>query len=246
VDAVVRVSKTPDVRRDELLDIALNLCTTVGYDAMAIDQVTRAAGVAKGTFYYHFSSKQDMLTALVARFVDDLFANLDATASTLIGTGAERFHALLGSATAWKTARVDDALAFVPLLYKPENLELRHRLFDSWTARTRGVFLPLVTRGAQDGSFDVADAEATTDLVLALWLDGSSRMYDRALASDDEDAFVDIVTRGIAALSAAVERVLGAAPDTFTVPYDHSIVRAMRVPFLAALHGTAPITKEPS
>jgi AcrR family transcriptional regulator len=243
VDAVARVSKTPDVRRDELLDIALHLCATIGYDNMSIDQVTRAASVAKGTFYYHFSSKQDMLIALVDRFVNDLFANLDAAASTVEGTGAERFHRLLLSATAWKTERLDDALAFVPLLYKPENLELRHRLFDSWTARTRHIFLPLVDRGATDGSFDVTDAEATTDLVLAIWLDGSSRMYDRALATDTEDAFVDTVTRGIAALSAGVERVLGAAPGTFTVPYDHAVVRAMRVPFLAALNGTAVPTR---
>jgi len=233
------VSKSAEDRRDELLDIALSLCASVGYDAMAIDQVTRAAGVAKGTFYYHFSSKQDMLIALVDRFVRDLFANLEAAASTLSGTGGERFHRLLLSATAWKTERLDDALAFVPLLYKPENLELRHRLFDSWTARTRHVFLPLVELGAEDGSFDVVDAEATTDLVLAIWMDGSSRMFDRALANDTEDAFVDTVTRGIAALFAGVERVLGAAPGTFAVPYDHAVVRAMRAPFLAALNGTA-------
>lgn len=239
VDSVARVSKSPDVRRDELLDIALSLCATVGYDAMAIDQVTRAASVAKGTFYYYFSSKQDMLIALVDRFVNDLFANLEVAASTIAGTGAERFHRLMLSATAWKTERLDDAMAFVPLLYKPENLELRHRLFDSWTARTRHVFLPLVELGASDGSFDIVDAEATTDLVLAIWMDGSSRMYDRALATDSEDAFVDTVTRGIAALSGGVERVLGAASGAFTVHYDHDVVRAMRVPFLAALNGTA-------
>lgn len=237
---MARVSKTPEARRDELLDIALDLCTTVGYEAMSIDQVTRAASVAKGTFYYHFGSKQDMLIALVQRFVDDLFTDLERTQDALTGTGAERFHQLLTHATQWKTERVDDAMAFVPLLYKPENLELRHRLFDEWGARTRHLFLPLVTLGAQDGSFTVDDAEAMTDLALTLWVDGGARLYDRALAAPTEDAFVDILVRGVAALTTGVERVMGAAPGTFEVPFDPAIVRAMHAPLEAALTAPSP------
>ena len=231
------MSKPPAERREELLDAALRLCAELGYDQVSVDQITRDAGVSKGVFYYYFGSKQDMLIALVNRFADELFADLDARASALAGTGLQRFRGLLLEATGWKTARLDDALAFVPLLYKPENLELRHRLFDAWTARSRPLFLPLVAQGAADGSLAIDDPETTTDLVLAVWLDGSTRLYDRALTLPDADAFVTTLTRGIAGLTVAVERILGAAPGSLSVPVEPATVRAMRAPFLAALSG---------
>lgn len=234
-----RVSKRPDVRRDEMMDAALRLCVDVGYEAMSIEQVTTAVGVAKGTFYYHFSSKTDLLIATVNRWADDLFAALDAAVPHLSGTGVERFRAMMQLATAWKLERIDTALASVPLLYKPENLELRHRLFEAWRDTMRHLFLPMITQGHADGTFAVDDPAATTDLVLSLWVHGSTSMFDRALAAPTEDEFVDILTRGVPALMTATERVLGAAPGSFALPDDHTATyRAMRGPFLHALQGT--------
>lgn len=233
-----RVAKHPDVRRDEMMDAALALCIDVGYDAMKIEQVTGAVGVAKGTFYYHFGSKTELLAATVERWVDELFAELESVVPTLEGTAAERFVALMQHATQWKLARLDTALASIPLLYKPANLELRHRLFDAWTARMRPLFLPLVEQGHADGTFDVDDPGATTDVLLALFTDGSSRLFDRALAAPGEDEFVAILSRGLPALLTAAERVLGAASGVFALPENHEAAyRAMRGPFLAALEG---------
>lgn len=239
---MARVSKAPDVRRDELLDTALRLCAAVGYEALSIDQLTREASVAKGTFYYYFSSKQGMLTALVDRFVGDLFADLEQKASIIEGTGQQRFQQLMIEATSWKTARISDALLFIPLLYKPANLELRHRLFESWTRRIRALFLPHIALGAQDGSLTLpegADPEATTDLVMSLWVDGSARFFDRALAAGSAEEFATILSRGVRALTVAVERVLGAAPGSFAVPYEEALLLTMHSPFIAALGGGA-------
>ncbi|WP_282006696.1 TetR/AcrR family transcriptional regulator [Propioniciclava sinopodophylli] len=231
-----RVSKRPDVRRDEMMDAALRLCMDVGYERLSIDQVTQAVGVAKGTFYYHFPSRTALLLALVDRWVDELFEGLEAQAPHLEGTGAERFRQLMQLSAQWKLARVDSALASIPLLYKPENLELRHRLFDSWTARMRHLFLPLVEMGHDDGSLAVDDPGATVDVVLAMMVDGSARLTDRAFAADTEDEYLQILTTGLPALNTATERVLGAAPDTFAIPGDFTeTYRAMRGPFLAAL-----------
>lgn len=242
---MIRVTKTPEERRDELLDTALRLCTTVGYEALSVDLLTREAGVAKGTFYYYFGSKQDMLGALVQRYVDGLFASMDASASGLTGSGAERFQLLLAEASAWKSARFEDAMAFVPLLYKPENGELRHHLFDAWHDQTRHLFRPLVAAGAADGSFDVADADPTTDIVLSLYLDTSTRVFEQALTRPTPDEFAEVVVRGIGALMTAVERVLGARPGTFQVPLDPAMLRQLHAPFLAALQATTASTPTP-
>lgn len=243
---MARVTKHPDVRREELMDATLRLCTTIGWDALSIDRLTATVGVAKGTFYYHFASKADLLAAIATRFGDELFATMDILVPTLTGPADQRFLQLIGSTTQWKIAKLDDALAFVPLLYKPENFELRHRLFAVWLDQTRPLFQPLIALGHDDGSFDVADPEATTEIVLSLWLDASTSMFDRALASDTEDEFVDILVRGQGALFTATERILGAKPGSLDVGDYADTYRAFRTPFLAALGHTPHTQQDPN
>lgn len=62
-------TKPAEQRREELLHAAQTLFLTKGVAATTIDDVTRAAGIAKGTFYLHFASKADVLDALRYGFV---------------------------------------------------------------------------------------------------------------------------------------------------------------------------------
>lgn len=75
----------------------------------------------------------------------------------------------------------------------------------------------------------------TTGLVMTLWLQGSTTFFDRALVAGSASEFADILTRGITALNAAVEAILGATPGTFTVAVDRAAVEATYAPFMAAL-----------
>jgi AcrR family transcriptional regulator len=47
-------------RRDELVDLASGLFYRQGYGATGIKQIIDQAGIAKGTFYSHFSSKEEL------------------------------------------------------------------------------------------------------------------------------------------------------------------------------------------
>ena len=58
-------------RRREFLDAALRLFLSQGYEATKVEDITRAAGVAKGTFYLYFGGKEDLLLALGDRFRDE-------------------------------------------------------------------------------------------------------------------------------------------------------------------------------
>lgn len=238
---MARVVKHPDVRREELMDTALDLFASVGYDPLSIEQITQASGVAKGTFYYYFTSKQDLLVQIIARFGDQIFDYLNSLLPQLTGSAVQRFQQLLTAAASFKTAHRDDTMVAVPLLYKPENLEVRHRLFDEWYERCRPLFHPLVDQGRLDGSFDVADSRATTEIVLSLWMDASIRMFERAIAAETEDEFVAQIVRGQTALILAVERVLGAPSGTFELGDHRDQYRAIRDPFLTALHAGAPV-----
>ena len=61
-----------DVRERQILDAAEKLLATRGYARMTVADIAAAAGVTRGALYFYFASKQDVLTALVARTVQAL------------------------------------------------------------------------------------------------------------------------------------------------------------------------------
>ena len=56
----------PPARR-KLLDAAMIVLRKKGYAATTVDDLCAAAGVAKGSFFHHFASKDLLLDALVDR-----------------------------------------------------------------------------------------------------------------------------------------------------------------------------------
>jgi len=54
-------------RRDDLIDTALRLFYTRGFNATGIDKILAEAGVAKMTLYKHFPSKDDLILAVLQR-----------------------------------------------------------------------------------------------------------------------------------------------------------------------------------
>ncbi len=49
----------------KIFETSMNLFATKGYDATSIEEITSVVGVAKGTLYYHFSSKEEIFNFLV-------------------------------------------------------------------------------------------------------------------------------------------------------------------------------------
>jgi AcrR family transcriptional regulator len=56
-----------EATREHLYACAMRLFDERGYDAVGIDDIVRAADVARGTFYFHFPRKDDLLLELIAR-----------------------------------------------------------------------------------------------------------------------------------------------------------------------------------
>lgn len=51
--------------REKILECALHLFYTKGYDAVAVQEIVNAAGITKPTLYYYFKSKQGVLECLI-------------------------------------------------------------------------------------------------------------------------------------------------------------------------------------
>lgn len=63
-----RTRQSPEVRRQQMLDAALELFATRGYDETGVGDIAATAGVAVGTLYLYFPSKEHVLNGLHARF----------------------------------------------------------------------------------------------------------------------------------------------------------------------------------
>jgi len=84
VDGAVNLAKRGRPARytpDELLDVVVSVFISRGYDATSMDDLARATGLTKSSFYHHVSGKEELLRRAVARAVDALFAVLVEPAS---------------------------------------------------------------------------------------------------------------------------------------------------------------------
>lgn len=66
----MRVTKEHDERKNEILDIAERLFRVKGYEKCTIKDIINEVGIAKGTFYHYFNSKEEVLDAVVLRYSD--------------------------------------------------------------------------------------------------------------------------------------------------------------------------------
>ncbi len=67
--------------RAKLVEAALQLFSTSGYDHATVDDISQAAGYSKGAYYFHFSTKDDILMELLRVWTEDR--------NTVLSKGAE-------------------------------------------------------------------------------------------------------------------------------------------------------------
>lgn len=64
-----RTVKQPDERRQEILDAAMALFTTRGYDAVSMRDIARAADITPGLVYHYFDSKENLFSVAFDAYV---------------------------------------------------------------------------------------------------------------------------------------------------------------------------------
>lgn len=193
-------TKPPEERRAELMDAALKLFLEKGVGPTTIEQITAGAGVAKGTFYLHFSSKEDVLDALRERFVRDLLQGIE---SAVARRAQDDWP---GRLEAWVKAAVEgylDALRLHDIVFHESPPPYsREKQSDNELAKNLAA---LLAGGAVRGAWRVADP-GTTAMFL---FHGFHGMVDDALARHKRMNRARLI-RDVATLFRAA---LGASPE---------------------------------
>ncbi len=69
----VKLNKT----KRKIFETSMKLFAEKGYDATSIEEITATVGVAKGTLYYHFSSKEEIFNFLIEEGIKLLQNSVD-------------------------------------------------------------------------------------------------------------------------------------------------------------------------
>lgn len=78
----------------KIFEASMKLFAEKGYDATSIEEITEAVGVAKGTLYYHFSSKEEIFNFLIEEGVK-LLKNSIAIKTDKLDNSVDKLRAIV-------------------------------------------------------------------------------------------------------------------------------------------------------
>ena len=224
---MARRVKEAEVRRDELLAVATRLFVDRGYERTSIERIATEAGVAKGTFYLYFESKQDMLTQIVERYGDDLLQQLAVELAHEEGDAVAKLRRFFAFSAQFEASRGEMTLEIGRALYRVENLALRVGILDSAFTHSLPILTDVIQQGMDQGAFTVSDAAATASILLVLRHGGADRLARRMYEFPEPSAYFDEAAKSILALQIAQERLLGLPVGSLRLPLDPSLAVLM-------------------
>jgi len=152
----MRTRKEPEQRKQEIFAAAVQLFTEKGYAATTVADITKAAGVAKGTFFYYFETKDALLEAIGRRWTQSFARQYEASEK---GTGAvDRFRVFL---------QLFESDTPLDPLFDRLILERQYQIMDAiWQKMLAETFEPLLRgilmQGQAEGSMHFAGSIDST------------------------------------------------------------------------------------
>jgi AcrR family transcriptional regulator len=180
-----------DTRRQELVDAAVAVFSARGVSAASVDDIVRAAGVAKGTFYLYFATKDDAVNAVAASMVEGVADRIEARATDSTRSPIERLLAFGAGVREVGDEPYDRKL--IEVFHRPENRVLHDRIGELALRRLTPTIAAIIADGIDSGQFRRQDPLRAAAYVMACF--GSlhevvSDLDDVPDAIDELNAFV--------------------------------------------------------
>jgi AcrR family transcriptional regulator len=155
-----RVQRKRGRRIQEILTTAAELFGERGYDGVSLEDVADRLDVTKGSLYYYFASKDELVTAAIETLGNEWTARLERLPGAQDGTPARRLRALIHEHV---TIAVREYPAALRLFLVPHSWpDAQHDRIKDLRQRHDLVFRRVVEEGVAAGDFTVT----TVDTVL--------------------------------------------------------------------------------
>ena len=186
--------KKGEQRKLELLKIAYDLFLSEGYENTSVDTIIERAGIAKGTYYYYFESKEAMLEEVCMMMIDGESEKAMQIAEADIPLPQK----IIGIISSFRPEQKEKTIT--DTLNSPENI-LMH---DKVNKRIVEVVAPILTKVAEQGIEEgIIDCDNVYERVRMLLIISNTLFDDYKVTERDVDVFIDMI-----------EKLLGAKKGT--------------------------------
>ena len=200
---MARTTKKIAERRLEIIQTAEKLFRENGYSNTPVDAIIKEMGVAKGTYYYYFKSKEDVLEAIVEHQLNQLVQMAEQIADDPAMDALTKMQLLLSNSHVGDEELAETAKH----LHLPANRALHEITNIQTVLKLSPAFAKIVAQGNQEKIFNTKRPLETMQFLLT----GGQFLLDGGLFDFTEQEILD---RRLV-LQEIIEKSLGAAPGTF-------------------------------
>ena len=186
--------KKGERRKRELLQIAYRMFISRGYENTSVDEIIEEAGIAKGTYYYYFETKEQMLEEVIGMMMD-----LETeTAEQILKAEIPIPQKIVGIITSLRPSQ--EEMPIEGALMQPENIVMHEKSRKMIVEKAVPILSKVVEEGIEQGIFACDNIPERVRMLLIL---SSNTFDDRRFTSRDIEVFIDMI-----------EKLLGAEPGT--------------------------------
>lgn len=192
----MRVVKEAKERRNEILDVAERLFGAKGFDHTSTNDILDEVGIARGTLYYHFKSKEDILDAVINRITEQLIMKAKSI------THQKEVPVLKRLTLAISALNVEGPLGseIMEQVHKPQNALLHQKMQESLLAGVNPLITELIEEGIEQGICQTDYPAEVVEMTLLY----SNTAFDALMENDGESK-----QRKVEAFIYNLERLLG-------------------------------------
>ena len=199
----VQLQVSQSSKRERIVEAGLKLFANESYQAVTMDRVAEAAGVAKGTLYLYFQSKEDLYLGILTDGMESMARNYQASVDPQADVKVRLRRAITLTIEFYDQRR--DLLRLM-MTEEPRMPEARNRLREQWRDRWVRFFNSLIEEGVQSLAFRAVDARQATFAILGsirsvMLFYGAQRPVDQI-----SDELGEMVVRGLSQDGAANQR----------------------------------------
>jgi AcrR family transcriptional regulator len=190
----MRITKDPVVRKGELIEAAELLFREEGYRQTSVSDIVKKVGVAQGTFYYYFQSKDDILDAVVDHYIESYRRALEKLLAREDTDPCRKIEIVANTALALHKFDPHPA----EFLHAEENLVTHQRYIMKSVHEVIPLITAIVEQGKAAGIFDMRYPRESVEMMVyafmyledAVALSGDDERYRQMIAAAE-----DILTR---------------------------------------------------
>ena len=214
---MARILKNYHERKDEFLDTAQQLFFTQGYDQTSVDAIIRKIGLSKGTFYYYFKSKEDLLDQLTCKMGEKILEEVKKIADRKDLDAIDKLNEAYAVTRSVKLENIELLKVLIKVLYNDRNLFFRYKIFLKFTELITPEFTKIIRQGVNEKLFNTPYPEEAARLIFEIANTFSGQIPTLIIDLDENPENLKKVEREFKVYENAIERIIGAKEGTFNI-----------------------------